>query len=93
MSVDWERYSTAEESLARAKKPAKNGIVRFVTQEVRAIDSLTVEHRPSWKEQNRAHSEILGDKRTNPEVRVALRRAARWAIPYSGAFTSPLRED
>lgn len=58
MSVDWEKYSTAEEARLRAKEPEKNGIVALIAGRVRAIDNLIVEHEPILS--NRAHSGIHG---------------------------------
>lgn len=85
MSVDWNKYSTAEAAQARAKNPTRNGIVKLAVDEVRRIPGLSIEHRPSQQPKNRAHSEILGDKKTDPEVRVRLRRAAKWVVPYKCA--------
>jgi hypothetical protein len=82
MSVDWEKYSTAEMTRARAINPAKNGVVSLEAGMVRAVEGLTVGHRPSKKANNRAHSEVFGDKKSDPQVRVTLRRIARWEIPY-----------
>ena len=79
MSVDWERYSSPEETRLRAREPEDNAVVQMVTGEVRAIPPLTVEHRPI--RENRAHSEVLGTK--DPEVRVKLRRICRIVIPCS----------
>jgi hypothetical protein len=76
MSSDWERYSTAAETLKRAADPSKNGIIQLVAGSVRAIEGLTVEHTPILT--NRAHSDVIGEKTT--EVRLRLKRAAQWAI-------------
>jgi len=60
MSVDWERYSTAEESRGRAGEPSANGVVTLVAGEVRSISGLAVEHSPDEERSNRAHSDVLG---------------------------------
>jgi len=76
MSVDWEKYSTPAQLQTRAKTPAKNAIVSFRAGEVRQIQTLRVEHEPL--RDNRAHSEIFGEK--DPEVRVKLSRLMTWEI-------------
>lgn len=58
LSVDWEKYSTKEESRRRAKEPGKIGIVTLIAGTVRAIEDLRVEHEPIPL--NRAHSGIKG---------------------------------
>ena len=58
MSVDWEKYSTAEQTRLRAREPNKNGIIALVAGAVRAIDQMTVKHEPIRA--NRAHTGIHG---------------------------------
>ncbi len=81
MSVDWEKYSTPAQSQAIAKTPAKNAIVSLRAGEVRQIQTLRVEHEP--RRDNRAHSEIFGEK--DPEVRVKLSRLITWEIRLEGS--------
>lgn len=45
MSTDWEEYSTPEESRNRAKIPEDNGIVSFITRDLRNLP-LDVIHAP-----------------------------------------------
>lgn len=72
MSVDWEKYSTAEDCRLRARVPEDNGVVSLVAGEVRAVGELDVLHRP--EERNRSHSEIRGIPAKNPEkTKVRLR--------------------
>ncbi len=80
MSTDWEKYSTAEETRKRAQKspPEDNGVLRLNVGGVRAINPLSVEHKP--EPDNRAHTEVLGDKKKDPEVRLRLQRLAEWVI-------------
>lgn len=93
LSVDWDKYSTAVQARARAKKPAENAVVRLVVAEIRAIEienhgELEVEHRPLTE--NPAHSEVpfphpeRGDSWL--EARVRLNRIAnveiRWDAPF-----------
>lgn len=79
MSVDWDKYSTKEETRQRAKNPAKNGVLRLAVGAIRGIDDLDVQHRPLPT--NRAHSEV--DLPTNEElteVRIFLLRIAEVVI-------------
>lgn len=81
MSTDWEKYSTPEESQGRAQRPELYGVISLVTGEVRSIPSLTVVHEPL--DDNRAHTEVFGEKRRDPEVRVKLTRMSQWEICYT----------
>lgn len=76
MSVDWDRYSTAEEAHRRCRITADNGIVSMPVGGIRGIQGLSVQHEPLTD--NRAHSEIFGDK--TPERRVLLSRLIRWEV-------------
>ena len=76
MSTDWEKYSTPEQTKNRAKKPDENGVVRMNAGKVRSIP-LEVDHAPVTD--NRAHTEVIGDKKA-PMVRVKLSRLVSWCI-------------
>ena len=76
MSTDWSKYATPEETRNRARNPADNGVIEMTVAHVRAIEPLKVTHEPLFD--NRSHSEVFGDK--DPEVRVKLKRIARWRI-------------
>jgi hypothetical protein len=80
MSTDWEKYSTAEETQRRAIKspPEENGVLRLNVGGVREIKPLLVEHTP--EPGNRAHTNVFGDKKKDPEVRLKLQRLAEWVI-------------
>lgn len=80
MSTDWEKYSTPEESRARARTPADNAIVSLLTGGVRKIPPLRVEHSPDPELNNRAHTDVFGNKKA-PRVRVMLRRLSVMEIP------------
>ncbi len=80
MSVDWDKYSTPEESRRRARKPAENGIVRLVASDVRAVPNQEVIHSPDLERHNRAHSEVVGEK--DEETRIKLRRISTIIIPF-----------
>jgi len=58
MSVDWEKYSSAQETRERAPNPSQNGVIALVTGDVRGIEGLSVEHEPIRS--NRAHTGIHG---------------------------------
>lgn len=89
MSVDWDKYSTPEQSRARSKVPADNGIVQLNTSRVRMILGLTVTHDPVQEGAvddqgtplpvNRAHSLVKGVG-TDAQKRVVLSRICNWAI-------------
>ena len=68
MSTDWQRYSSAEEARQRARKPHETAIVSLVAGEVRRIDSQYVQHAPI--PDNRAHTNVIGDKSTKVRQRL-----------------------
>jgi hypothetical protein len=78
MSVDWERYSSAEECRNRARSPNDNAVLRLNVGAMRKIEGLTVEHEP--KQDNRAHSNVSGlgklPEESFTQARVLLRRIA-----------------
>lgn len=76
MSTDWSRYSTPDDSRARARHPAVNGVAALRAGDVRLIEGQSVEHAPL--PENRAHANVVGQK--SPEVRVKLRRACSLVI-------------
>ena len=83
-SVDWDKYSTPEQTRARAKRPELNAVVRMGVGEIRGVDdALDVIHRPL--PDNQAHSEIpLPDEGpAQSELRVKLTRIAVVVIPLS----------
>jgi hypothetical protein len=57
MSVDWERYSTVQETVGRAKNPGENGVVSVVCGDLRNL-GLEVVHAPS--RDNRSYSNVRG---------------------------------
>jgi hypothetical protein len=62
ISVDWEKYSRAEDTRGRGQSlPNENGVIALVTGDVRRIEGLSVEHEPLRS--NRAHSGIHGLRR------------------------------
>jgi hypothetical protein len=79
MSTDWEKYSTPEETRQRARRnPADYGVLRMECRLVRSVPQA-VEHSPDSLRNNRAHTNVIGEK--SPEVRLKLSRISGWAIP------------
>src|SRR5258706_4359980 len=88
MSVDWSKYSTADETRNRARSPKDNAVISMGVAAVRAIEGLAVEHAPIQEGSvdakgthlipNRAHAEVMGEKTT--ERRLKLSRIWTWEI-------------
>lgn len=78
MSTDWEKYSTPQEARDRARTPGDNAVLKMVAGDVRGIPGQTVVHEPLAH--NRAHTEVFGDKKPTPEVRVLFSRIVDYAI-------------
>jgi len=83
MSTDWEKYRTPNETLSAAKNPSDNGVISLPVRGVREIDcpDQEVTHTPSVELDNRAHTDVKGEKST--EARVKLKRLAYWIIEVS----------
>ncbi len=82
MSVDWDRYSSEEQTRQRARKPEKNAVIRLSVGGIRKIDPLDVVHRP--EPDNRAHSEVdLPTDETLTEIRLKLNRLVKIVIPLT----------
>lgn len=81
MSVNWEKYASADETKQQARKPEANAVAVLRVGSIRAIDGLTVGHTP--EPTNRAHSDVFGLTRDErlAEIRILLLRIARIAIP------------
>jgi hypothetical protein len=80
MSVDWARYSTAQQARDRAREPGANAVAAFEAGRVRGLPGQVVEHAPT--EDNRANSSVTGEK--TPRVRLELRRLCTLVIPLQG---------
>ncbi len=83
MSVNWDRYASAEQTRQQAKKdPNANAVLQMSVLGIRGIGSLRVEHDPLPS--NRAHTEVFGlppkDSENLVEVRVRLLRITQVAI-------------
>jgi hypothetical protein len=88
MSVDWDKYSTPEETRQRASRnPADNAIIRLPVVGVRDIGGLDVKHTPDHTtgSENRAHSDVIGipgGGEDLTEVRASLLDISRIAINF-----------
>jgi len=81
ISVDWEKYTTAQQTRDRARNPSKTGVVALVAGEVRAVDGLSVQHEPIRP--NRSHSGIHGlssSQALPPEESKTRRRSELFAL-------------
>ncbi|MFO8073059.1 MAG: hypothetical protein R6V85_14405 [Polyangia bacterium] len=72
MSTDWWKYSSPEETKARARIPEDKRVVSLHVERVRSVP-MNVLHTPDRERENRAHTDVVGEK--NAESRVKLRRA------------------
>nr|WP_315396826.1 hypothetical protein [uncultured Sphingobacterium sp.] len=80
MSVNWEKYASAESTRQLAfKNPENNGVVSFISCTIRTSPiSLKVLHDPT---KNQAHSLICDvSTKDNPEIRMKLRDSCTWEI-------------
>lgn len=83
MSADWNKYSTPQQTLLRARKPEQNAIIEMGVGHIRTIANLEVLHTP--EPDNRAHCDVpLPDIDEDlTEARFNLRRIARIVIPIN----------
>jgi hypothetical protein len=79
MSTDWDKYSTIEECRNRARYPDDNAVIRMNAGEVREIPGQRIEHHPV--PDNPAHTDVLGDKNTDPEVRTRFLMISAVVLP------------
>lgn len=79
MSTDWCRYSTAEESRSRGRVPTDNAVIKLIAGQVREIPEQSVEHSPDSSRNNRAHTDVWGEK--TAEVRIQFLRIYSTVIP------------
>ena len=80
MSTEWEKYSSPEDARSRAKVPRENGVIEMIAGSVSETPGLRVQHAPDLERRVRGHTEVIGDKKTDPEVRGKLKRISRWLI-------------
>ena len=63
MSTDWQKYSTANETKSRARHPAENIIIALLAGAVREVPGQSVVHTPDIENNNRAHTDVFGEKK------------------------------
>jgi hypothetical protein len=84
MSVNWNKYASAEDTRQQARKnPEQNAVISLLVGGIRKIRDLDVKHMPDYS--NRAHSEIIlpTDDEDLTEARVMLHRLAIIVIPLA----------
>ncbi len=85
MSVNWEKYASAEETRKQSRRePEDNAVIRLLAGDIREIESLSLKHTP--EPENRAHSEVFGlptagEEQT--EKRLLLLRITEIVLPLS----------
>ncbi|HUP59279.1 MAG TPA: hypothetical protein VNA69_02540 [Thermoanaerobaculia bacterium] len=78
MSTNWQKYCpTPEEARAKARNPARNGVIQAVVRDVRAARQV-VEHSPDEARGDRSHTSVIGAK--TAEVRLRLYDAFTWSL-------------
>jgi hypothetical protein len=70
---------TANDTLRRARNPIDNAVIQLHIGTVRQIPEQRVAHSPM--PENRAHTDVLGPKEHDPEVRRLFSRACRIVVP------------
>lgn len=79
MSTDWGKYSSARDAQGRGRVPSDNAVIQLNVGQVRQIPNQSVVHTPDLASNNRAHTEVFGEK--NSEARLKLSRIYDLAIP------------
>lgn len=70
MSTDWERYSTPEQTRLRAPNPMANIVISLLARAVRSIPNQLVVHTPNAETNNRAHTDVFGEKTVEARERL-----------------------
>jgi len=70
MSVDWDKYSSPQDTRQRGREPLANAVISLSVLKIRAIEDLDVKHSPILPPEspNRSHSNVTGI----PESRIKL---------------------
>lgn len=78
MSTDWNKYSSARDTRRRIQRnsPVDYAVIQLAVGKIRELPGQSVVHSPTID--NRAHTEVFGDKKL-PEVRIKLGRLAERA--------------
>lgn len=69
MSTDWDRYSSPRESKLRAANPELVIVIGMGTGAVRQIPGQSVFHTPDLERNNRAHTDVRGEKTTEARAK------------------------
>ena len=80
MSTDWQKYATPQETRRRETQAECNAVVSLHVGSVRELPEQRVEHTPDVKRENRAHTDVFGEK--DEEIRMKLRRIAEVVVPF-----------
>ena len=77
LSVNWNKYATAEQTKNQAAvRPERYGVVSLSVGNIREMPSQQVNHRPL--NENQAHSQVEGQK--DEEIRLKLCGLSHWEI-------------
>jgi hypothetical protein len=82
MSTDWQKYSTPEQTRGRVtrKPPNEYAVIRMLAGKIREIPKQIVTHTPSPEVDNRAHTDVFGEK--DEEVRLLFGRIFEFSIGF-----------
>ncbi len=83
-SVEWEEYTTPEETRLRFGNPENYGVASLTAGNVRNIKDLNVVWTPDYENDNEAHSEIIGIPRKGELktlIRLELSKISQIIIP------------
>lgn len=81
MSVDWDKYSTPEQTRNRVLPrldPLEFGVVKQKADKIRNIEEQFIKHEPSIRAKNRAHTVVIGSK--TPKIRRKFQLISQWII-------------
>ena len=81
LSAQWQKYcNTPEDARKRAKVPQDNAIFKLIAGDVRKINGLEVVHSPLPEHNDRAHTNIIGNK--TDSVRTSLMLIYDEVLPF-----------
>lgn len=65
MSTDWSKYAEPDDTRRRLGKPEDYAVIAMPVGKVRAIPNQNVTHTPDMVHNNRAHTDVAGEKSRN----------------------------
>jgi len=83
MSTDWSKYADPEYTRSQGRMPEENGVISLIAGDARHIPGQIVVHTPDRIKNNRAHTDVYGEKKKDPEIRVRFSRICRLVLPLS----------